>query len=306
MALEPLPLSVAIICKNSAGTIGRTLGSVAGLAEEVVAVDSGSTDGTIEMLERCDPPARVIRTEWKGYIATKQMALEACTRPWILCLDSDESVLPELAEAIRGAIGGKGGSLAGSGATRHSQSVVTPPPRGAGGEGGGVAGYEVNRKVFYRDRPLDFAWQPEWRLRLVRRGRARWAGLDPHDRLELLPGGEDGVGRLRGDLRHDSIGTFSAFMAKQALHARTMAWSMWQEGQRGSLWRMTTSPVGAFLKQLVLKQAWRDGYRGWLAAASTAAGALMKHAILVEISRAERGAEGGGGGGPGESGAGEA
>jgi hypothetical protein len=93
------------------------------------------------------------------------------------------------------------------------------------------------------------------------------------------------VCRLEGDLRHDSISTFAEFLTKQSLHARTMAESMRREGRRGNLSRLVTSPAGAFLKQMVVKQAWRDGYRGWLAAASTAAAALMKHAILIELTR---------------------
>jgi hypothetical protein len=247
------PLSVAIVCKDNESTIGRTLESVAGLAAEIVAVDSGSSDGTIPLLERAG--ARVIRTEWRGYVATKQMALDACGQEWILALDTDESVQPELAASIRAALDGAASA----------------------------DGYLVNRKVFYRDRPLNFVWQPEHRLRLVRRGRARWTGLDPHDRLELTAGGASPL--LRGDLRHDSISTFTQFLAKQAGHARTMAASMHREGRRGSLVRLVCSPPGAFLKQVLIKQAWRDGWPGWLAAASTAAATMMKHAALVELSR---------------------
>src|SRR4029077_4245626 len=88
-------LSVAIVCKDNAATIGRTLDSVRGLAGEIVAVDSGSTDGTIGMLDAAG--ARVIRSEWLGHVKTKQKAMEACTRDWVLCLDSDESLEPELA-----------------------------------------------------------------------------------------------------------------------------------------------------------------------------------------------------------------
>src|SRR5690349_21290144 len=135
-----MPLSVSIICKNSESTIGRTLESIAGLATEIVAVDSGSADGTIPLLERHN--ARIIRSPWLGYVKTKQLALDYCSGPWVLCLDSDESPLPDLAAAIRGA-------------------VEADDPQ--------AAGYRVNRKVYYRDRPLDHVWQPEWRLRLVRK-----------------------------------------------------------------------------------------------------------------------------------------
>jgi hypothetical protein len=250
-----LPLSVSIVCRNNEATIGRTLGSVVGLAAEIVAVDSGSTDGTMALLEKHG--ARVIRAEWKGHIATKQMALDACTQAWVLSLDSDESVEADL----RAALG----------------RIAAAPAE--------TAGYEINRKVFYRSRPLNFACQPEYRLRLVRRASARWTGLDPHDRLEATSGR---VERLPGTIRHDSIGTFAEFLAKQAAHARTMAASMHAEGERGSLRRLLTSPPGAFLKQVALKQAWRDGWPGWLAAGSAAAASLMKHIDLLELSRGEQ------------------
>lgn len=251
-----LPLSIAIVCKDSEATLARTLESVRGLASEVVALDSGSTDGTIALLERHG--ARVERVAWRGHVATKQAALEACSQAWILSIDSDESLEPELRAAVE-------------------QAVSYSAPE--------IGGYELNRKVYYRGRPLNFAWQPEWRLRLVRRGAARWGGMDPHDKLSLIDAGP--AGRLAGTLRHDSIGTFAEFFEKQAVHARTMAASMRREGRRGSVLRLLTSPPGAFLKQALLKQAWRDGWPGILAAASTASGALVKHAVLIELSRTD-------------------
>lgn len=249
-------LSVAIVCRDNESTIGRTLESVRGLAGEIVALDSGSTDGTLALLR--EHGARVIETEWKGHVSTKQLALEACTGEWILSLDSDESLEPDLRTAVAEVI------------ERNDASI---------------AGYRVRRKVFYRGRFLEHAWQPEWRLRLVRRGRARWGGLDPHDKLSLVGGEAGAAGRvldLPGTLRHDSFLTFAEHLSAQARHARTMAESMRREGRRGSLARLVTSPVGAFLKQIVVKQAWRDGLPGWLAAGSTAAGTLMKHMILLE------------------------
>jgi glycosyltransferase involved in cell wall biosynthesis len=259
-APSPLPLSIAIICRDNESTIGHTLDSVAGLAAEIVAVDSGSTDGTIELLAKHH--ARIIRTDWRGHIATKQIALDACRQPWILSLDSDESLTPPLRASIQRELSAPAG------------------PR--------VDAFRINRKVYYRGQPLNHAWQPEYRLRLVRQARARWTGLDPHDRLELLPtcGGSTIIPPLlEGDLRHDSIGTFPEFLAKQALHARTMAASMAAEGRRGSYGRLITSPPGAFLKQLLFKRAWRDGWPGWLAAGSTAAASLMKHIALIERTR---------------------
>jgi len=249
--LAPLPLSIAIVCKNSAATIGRTLDSVRGLASEILAVDSGSTDATLDLLAAAG--ARVIHSPWLGHVRTKQLALDACTHPWILSLDSDESPQPDLVASIR-----------------HALPAATPD----------LHGFSLNRAVWYRDRPLRFAWQPEWRLRLVRRGSARWGGLDPHDALALTTGRS---ARLPGTLRHDSFPTFRDHLAKQLAYAHLSAEGMLREGRRPSLLRLALSPTGAMLKQLVLKQAWRDGYPGWLAAGTTAAGALMKHIILLEL-----------------------
>lgn len=246
-------LSVAIICKNNESTIGRTLDSVRTLAGEIVAVDSGSTDSTVPMLESAG--AIVERSPWLGYIQTKNLALSRCSRKWVLCLDSDESIDDTAANAI-------------------AEIVNSDSDR--------VAGARMNRKVYYKERPLNHAWQPEWRVRLVRRAGAKWAGLDPHDVLEPKPGD---VATLPGTIRHDSISTFADFFEKQARHGRVMAQSMFAEGRRGSVYKLVTSPVGAFAKQVVFKRAFLDGWPGWLAAAATASGSLAKHAALIELSR---------------------
>jgi hypothetical protein len=250
-------LSIAIVCRNNADTIARTLESVRGLADEIVAVDSGSTDQTIPMLEAAG--ARVIRGDWLGHIKTKQKALDACTSEWVLCVDSDESLEPELAAAIRRALA---------------------EPR----DEGSPNGFEINRRTYYRGRPLRHVWQPEWRLRLVRRGRAAWGGHDPHDVLALNPG-EGQPRRLPGILRHDSFPTFTEHLRKQWHHATTMAQSLHAAGVRGSYLSLLISPAGAFIKQLVLKRGFLDGYPGWLAASSTACAALIKHAALIELTR---------------------
>jgi hypothetical protein len=253
----PLPLSVVTVCKDSMGTIRPVLESVAGIAGEIVAIDSGSTDGTIELLHEFG--AVVIERKWEGFVRTKQIALESARLPWVLHLDSDEPVTPELARSIRELIEGD-------------------DPE--------VCGARVRRVVWYRGEPLNHAWQPEWRARLVRtdlvrRGRARWAGIDPHDYLEI----DSGSGRvieLGGVLRHDSFQTFDEHLGKQLGHARTAATALHELGRKSSPWKLMTSPIGAFAKQIVAKRAWRDGTAGWLAAGTAAAGTLMKHMILLE------------------------
>lgn len=270
-----MSLSVVIVCKNNESTIGRTLASIAGLATEIVALDSGSTDTTIPQLER--EGARVERVEWRGHIGTKQMALEAATCDWILSIDSDESVEPDLAESIRALL------------ARDDPAV---------------AAARVNRKTWYAGRPLNFTWQPEWRLRLVRRadveaGLAAWGGVNPHDKLEVAyrgdrqpreparAGGAPRVVDLHGTLRHDSFSDMRDHLANNLRHAEVSAKSLAELGVRGSYWKLATSPVGAFAKQMLLKHAWRDGWRGWAAAGSTAVNTMVKHILLIERTRRE-------------------
>jgi glycosyltransferase involved in cell wall biosynthesis len=252
-------LSAAIVCKNNERSIGRTIESLKGLCDEIVAVDSGSTDRTIEMLEAAG--AKVIRSAWLGHIKTKQMALEACGGAWVLCIDSDESVQPDLAASIKHAID-------------------------QAGDDRGVGGFMVNRKVYYQGVALNYAWQPEWRCRVVRHGAARWGGIDPHDVLSVQPGC-GGTRKLAGTLRHDSFETFLEQLGKQVRYARIQAEGMMREGYRTNPltpMRLLVSPPAAFLKQLVLKRAMLDGRAGWMAAACAGAQALMKQVALMELS----------------------
>lgn len=274
-------LSIAIVCKNNERTLPAVLAAVRplvdgsrGVTGEIVAVDSGSTDGTLTLL--AEAGARVVHSEWLGHVKTKQLALDAASKGlevwgggWVFCLDSDEPPTPTLQDAVIGAV------------LRDDA---------------GMWGYRMIRKVWYRGRPLEHAWQPEWRLRLVRAGRCRWTGEDPHDRMETIPGGaalQSGVGGnhggphigdVGGDLRHDSFESFADHLAKQVALSRIAARSAYAGGVRSSAWKLMVNPIGAFLKQIILKSAWRDGAPGWLAAGTTAAGALMKHMILLELA----------------------
>jgi glycosyltransferase involved in cell wall biosynthesis len=257
---DRLPLSIALTCKNSQGVLPRLLACATPIASEIVAVDSGSTDQTLALLHTAN--ARVIHSPWLGYVKTKQIAIDACTQPWVLLLDSDESIEPALAASLRRVLG---------------------QPRADGPKG-----YMVNRVVFYRDRPLRYAWQPEWRLRLFQRGAGFQAGIDPHDYVELRESGKPAARmapKLDGMLRHDSFVTFAEQLEKQNRYARIMAMQLAEQGRRSNAARMVISTAGAFFKQLVLRRAFLDGKPGVLAAAASAHQALAKHAMLIELGQ---------------------
>ncbi|HUI06647.1 MAG TPA: glycosyltransferase family 2 protein [Verrucomicrobiae bacterium] len=244
-----LQLSVAIITMNEERNLPRCLESVRGLAAEIVVIDSGSTDKTQELARQHG--ARVEVHPWQGHVAQKSHALRRCTQPWVLNLDADEALSPELAASIRALFAGSGPN---------------------------EDGFWVNRRTFYLGDWIRHAWYPEWRLRLVRRERADVRGLDPHERL-LVDGP---TARLQGDLLHYSFRDLRDHLERTIRYARIMADSYASQG-RSFRWSMFVfSPWYAFFKRLVLKQGWRDGWRGWMIAFVSFFSSFAKSAFLLE------------------------
>ena len=250
---EPLPLSVSIITLNEEANLRRCLESVRALGAEIVVIDSGSTDKTGEVAREFG--ALFEFAPWAGHVAQKSRALQRCSRPWALCLDADEALTPELGESIRTVFAAREPS---------------------------VSGYWLNRRTFYLGQWIWHAWYPEWRLRLVRRDRAAWAGLDPHDKLEVANGP---TARLPGDLLHYSFRDLDDHLRRVNQYARIMARSYAATGRRFHWHQLLFSPGVAFAKHLLWKQGWRDGWRGWLISGVCALGVFAKYAYLLEAER---------------------
>ena len=245
----PLPLSVSVITLNEEANLRRCLESVRGLASEIVVLDSGSTDKTGEIARSLG--AVFDFASWPGHVEQKNRALQRCAQPWVLGLDADEALTPELAESIRAAFG-------------RAEPAVN--------------GFWLNRRTLYLGEWIRHAWYPEWRLRLVRRQKARWTGLDPHDKLEV----EGPTERLRGDLEHYSFRDFEDHFSRSIKYARIMSRSLAARGKQFHWYDLLLSPWAAFFKHLVLKQGWRDGWRGWLISGVKAAEVFAKYAFLLE------------------------
>jgi glycosyltransferase involved in cell wall biosynthesis len=254
MSADPIDLAVAMTAHNSMRTIERALRSVAGLAAGVVVIDSGSDDGTVEACRAMG--AEVVHRAWGGHVAQKQFAIDRCSdHRWTLLLDSDESLESPLQQSMRAAL------------------VADDPA---------MDGWMVNRKVHFLGEWLHHAFQPEWRLRLFRSGRGRVAGRDPHDQIVV----NGRVGRLTGDVRHDSWSDLDDMLHRYVGYARRTAEA---GGRGGTLGHVLLSPAAAFLKQAVVKRGILDGWRGLIAAGGSAAGTLMKHLYLAEQRHRERG-----------------
>ncbi len=256
-----MTLSVCIITFNEEEDLPRCLASVAGLATQIVVVDSLSSDRTREIA--IEAGAEVSSRPFEGHVKQKQFALGLARDRWVLCLDADEWLDDELRAALAELLG------------REQQ-------QGPEDDGGPVA-YELNRRTSYLGAWIEHGgWSPEWRLRLARRGRARWAGVDPHDRLEA----EGTVGRLPGRLNHRPYRNLSEHFGKLGSYTDIMVARRLEAGERGSLAAMVLRPPGRFLRMYLLRAGVFDGWRGFVLAVFGAFYVFLKYAKLYAATHA--------------------
>ena len=241
------PLSVAIITLNAATQLEACLRS-ARFADEIVVVDSGSTDGTRELAERHG--ARVIDQDWLGFGPQKQFAVDAAAHDWVLCLDADERVTPELQAAIE-------------------KALVAPS----------TAAYRFARCNRFLGRYLRHGeGYPDWSLRLFDRRQARWSDDAVHEKIVT----DTSVGTLRGDLLHDSAETLAAYLAKQNRYTTLAAEMALTAGKRTGFARIALSPLVRFIKFYFIRQGFRDGLPGLIHIAIGCFNSFMKYSKMLE------------------------
>lgn len=240
-------VSCAIVCQDEERHIRRCLESVA-WCDEVVVVDGGSQDATRAIATALTP--RVIEHAWPGYRAQKQFAFDHATQPWVLSVDADERVSHELAAEIRRAL---------------AEAPAT------------VDGFAVPRLVPYLGRWwYRGGWYPRPVLRLVRRERSRWGGVDPHDRLEV-PGT---VVTLAHPIVHYSYRDIAAHLRTVVRFSRVAADE--RRGAAVGIGRLVGEPSWRFLRSFVLRAGWREGFPGLFVAATDAFYTFLRFAILAQ------------------------
>jgi len=250
---DRLPLSVAIISFNEENNISRCLEALRDLATEIIVVDSLSTDRTVEIARGLG--AKVMAEDWKGHIGQKNSALDKCSCEWILSIDCDEVVSPELKESIR-------------------RTVAQ----------GSAEGYKLNRKTFFLGRWIEHAWYPDWKVRLIRNGTGRWSGFDPHDRLTVA----GSVGKLDGDLYHYSFRDLRDCLERTIRYAANEAGSYYREGRRASIVNLLVNPLHGFFKHYLIKRGFLDGLHGFIISVLNGIYVFMKYALLWEMQREQR------------------
>ncbi len=244
-------LSVAVITLNEEKNLQRCLKSVEEIADEIIVVDSGSKDKTLEIAKKFR--AKTFYNQWPGHVAQKNIALEKCSGDWILSLDADECLTTELAQKIKNII------------NREQTSKAD--------------GYYLNRRSYYLGKWMWYAWYPEWRIRLIKSGTSKWIGTDPHDSLS----DNGNTTKIKGaDFLHYSYKDLKHHMAVTINYARIGAQADLKKGKRFNPFKMVFSPLARFFKLFFIKRAWMDGWRGWIAMGSSMMAAFLKQAFLFE------------------------
>ncbi len=239
-------LTVTVITRNEERNLPRALASVAGLADEVVVVDSGSRDRTLEIARQHG--ARVFERAWTDYSEQKNFAAAQAAHDWILSLDADEELSPPLREEI----------------IRWKQS--TPE----------AETYEMPRKAQYLGRWIAHSgWYPDPKRRLYRRDRARFVGA-LHESLAV-----DGrIERFRHDLLHYAFDSLDEHEARVQRYTQLAARLLYVGGRRSWLLPWLFAPAWAFLRTYIFQQGFRDGRHGWLIARMAARYVRLKYAKL--------------------------
>jgi glycosyltransferase involved in cell wall biosynthesis len=251
---ERVKLSVVVISKNEEKRIAECLASVA-WADEIVVVDSGSTDATCEIARRHG--ATVHDIPWKGFGPQKQAAVELATHDWILNIDCDERVTDELGAELR--------------------TLLERTP--------GHPAYSVPRRTFLGDKEIRHGgWSPDRTLRLFDRKRARFSDDLVHEKVVVQGVSAD----CEHALLHYSFAGTGPLLAKLNQYTDLWAQQNYQAGKRCSALDLFIRPPVAFLKAFVVKAGFLDGADGLVVAVSNATNVFYKYAKLRELQNVAR------------------
>jgi glycosyltransferase involved in cell wall biosynthesis len=244
-------LSVTVIALNQEANIGPCLESVS-FADEIVVVDTGSTDRTVEAARAYTD--HIVTTPWQGFARTKNFALDQARGDWVFSLDTDERVSPALRAEI--------------------QAVVAAD--------GPLAGYRVPRKNYFGTRWVrHLGWYPDYTLRLFRRGQGRFRDREVHEEVEVA----GPVGRLHTPLEHYSYGNLQEYAARQDRYARLAARELAQAGRRPFPGELVWRPFFTFVKLFVLRRGFLEGSLGLSLSLHGSRYNFLKYYYLREILR---------------------
>lgn len=227
----PEKLTVLIPCKNERKNIRACIGSVRHLADEILVSDSGSTDGTLEIV-RSMGDCRIIQREYVDHANFVNWAIPHATYQWVLIVDADERMTEPLAAEVR--------------------RVLTDPPDH-------IDGYWVSFECFFMGHKVRFSrWNTD-AIRLIRRDQCRNKECRVHPEFVIPP---ERTGRLRGKLLHYSYWTYDQYLSKYQNYTRLVAQDMWDQGKRTGFYGLFGRPMLRFVQLYILRLGFLDGLPG--------------------------------------------
>lgn len=246
-----IKLSVVIITFNEERNIGRCLGSVQNIADEVVVVDSYSTDATEKICNEYG--ASFIKNEFKGHIEQKNYALSQAKFEHILSLDADEAIGPELEKSIL--------------------SVKKNWNNNS---------YKMNRLTNYCGSWIKHgSWYPDTKLRLAQKDAVIWAGDNPHDRL--VPVKKEKPIHLKGDILHYSYYSIEEHYAQQERFSTIAAKALYSRGKKAPLYKLFLNPLASVIKDIIIRNGYLDGAAGFTVAKISAISVYWKYKKLRKL-----------------------
>ncbi|MSQ59254.1 MAG: glycosyltransferase family 2 protein [Betaproteobacteria bacterium] len=251
-----MSISVIVITKNEEAAIGRCLESVK-WASEIVVLDSGSTDRTVEICRRYTAKVHVSE-DWPGFGPQKNRALDLATSDWVLCLDADEWVSDKLRDEIQRAVASPGNEVA----------------------------FRIPRLSSFCGRYIRHSgWWPDRVIRLFKRGHARFTDLLVHENMNV----SGTIGALREPLMHESFTDLEDVLDKMDRYSTASAKMLHAQGKRAGLRSAVLRGLWAFIRTYFLRAGFLDGRHGFMLAVSSAEGTYYRYAKLRMLWATEAG-----------------
>ena len=245
-------ISACIISYNEENKIEDCLKSLDGIADEIIVVDSLSTDKTKEIVKKYTD--KIYDQNFLGHVEQKNLAVEKANNDWILSLDCDERLTDELRASI----------------LKIKDDLES------------ADAYRMARKTFYVYRWLNYCWYPDFKVRLFNRTTAKWGGTNPHDRIEL--NGENIV-TLKGDIQHFSFNSISEHIQTIDSFTEIGAQEIIKKGKSVSLISPFTHGIWTFLKLYVFKKGFMDGYAGLIVSILSGMHTFIKYSKVIMLKK---------------------